>query len=314
VLGLNAYRDEFKEKPAQQTALRRDETRTTFGGYIQDSFALAKKLSLEAGLRIDYLKNYGTFGLPRVSMLYRFNEKLTSRLSFGLGYKSPSIFTEEAEMVLFQNVLPIGDRLRAERSTGGTFDLNYKMVIGEKISFSLNQMFFYTSIEHPLILETIDGGFLRFRNADRPIRSTGFETNARLVYGLMKLFVGYTFTDAKGKYLTGDQTLHLVPKSRSNSALLFEREKNFKAGLEAYYSSSQLLSTGMKTPSFWVYGIFGEKTFGKLSVFINAENIGDIRQGRFGPVVFPPHQNPTFSEIYTHTEGRVFNGGIKVNF
>jgi iron complex outermembrane receptor protein/outer membrane receptor for ferrienterochelin and colicins len=221
VLGLNAYRDEFKEKPAQQTALRRDETRTTFGGYIQDSFALAKKLSLEAGLRIDYLKNYGTFGLPRVSMLYRFNEKLTSRLSFGLGYKSPSIFTEEAEMVLFQNVLPIGDRLRAERSTGGTFDLNYKMVIGEKISFSLNQMFFYTSIEHPLILETIDGGFLRFRNADRPIRSTGFETNARLVYGLMKLFVGYTFTDAKGKYLTGDQTLHLVPKSRSNSALLF---------------------------------------------------------------------------------------------
>jgi len=29
-------------------------------------------------------------------------------------------------------------------------------------------------------------------------------------------------------------------------------------------------------------------------------------------VVFPPHQMPTFSEIYTHTEGRIFNGGIKV--
>jgi iron complex outermembrane receptor protein/outer membrane receptor for ferrienterochelin and colicins len=314
VLGLNAYHDQFKEKPAQQTALRRDETRTTFGGYIQDSFALGQKLSLEAGLRIDYLKNYGTFGLPRVSMLYRFNDKLSSRLSVGLGYKSPSIFTEEAEMVLFQNVLPIGDRLKPERSTGGTFDLNYKMPIGERASFSLNQMFFYTSIQSPLVLEDVDGNLLRFRNADRPIRSTGFETNARFVYGLLKLFAGHTFTDAKARYLAGDQTLPLVPRNRSNSALLFERERDFKAGLEAYYSSSQVLSTGMKTPSFWVFGIFGEKTFGKLSVFVNAENIGDTRQGKFGPVVFPPHQNPTFSEIYTHTEGRVFNGGIKINF
>jgi iron complex outermembrane receptor protein/outer membrane receptor for ferrienterochelin and colicins len=59
-------------------------------------------------------------------------------------------------------------------------------------------------------------------------------------------------------------------------------------------------------------GIFGEKSFGKYSLFINAENITDTRQDRFGTVVFPPHQNPTFSEIYTHTEGRVFNGGIKI--
>jgi iron complex outermembrane receptor protein/outer membrane receptor for ferrienterochelin and colicins len=59
-------------------------------------------------------------------------------------------------------------------------------------------------------------------------------------------------------------------------------------------------------------GIFGEKSFGKFSLFINAENITDTRQGRFTQVVFPPHQNPTFSEIYTHTEGRVINGGIKL--
>jgi iron complex outermembrane receptor protein/outer membrane receptor for ferrienterochelin and colicins len=175
-------------------------------------------------------------------------------------------------------------------------------------------MFFYTRIGSPLILEEIAGSLLSFRNAERPIRSTGFETNVRFVYGMMKLFVGYTFTDAEAEYLTGDQTLPLVPKSRSNSALLFEREGKFKAGVEAYYSSSQILSTGFKTPSFWVYGIFGEKTFGKLSVFINAENLGDTRQSRFSPVVFPPHQNPTFSEIYTHTEGRVFNGGLKVKF
>jgi iron complex outermembrane receptor protein/outer membrane receptor for ferrienterochelin and colicins len=104
----------------------------------------------------------------------------------------------------------------------------------------------------------------------------------------------------------------LTPKSRINSALLFEKEANYKTGFEAYYTSGQFLSNGFRTRPFWVLGIFGEKTFGKYSLFINAENITDTRQGRLSQVVFPPHQMPTFSEIYTHTEGRVINGGIKV--
>jgi hypothetical protein len=28
----------------------------------------------------------------------------------------------------------------------------------------------------------------------------------------------------------------------------------------------------------------------------------------------PPHQNPSFAELYTHTEGRIFNGGVKIRF
>jgi outer membrane receptor for ferrienterochelin and colicins len=173
-------------------------------------------------------------------------------------------------------------------------------------------MFFYTEIESPLLLLPGNNGFFNFTNANQPIKSTSFETNARFVYTIVKLFAGYTFTDAKAKYLVGNQVLPLVPKSRLNSALLFEKKGNFKAGIEAYYTSSQFLTDRFKTKPFWVFGIFGEKTYGKISLFINAENITDTRQGRFGTVVFPPHQNPTFSEIYTHIEGRVFNGGIKI--
>jgi iron complex outermembrane receptor protein/outer membrane receptor for ferrienterochelin and colicins len=111
-----------------------------------------------------------------------------------------------------------------------------------------------------------------------------------------------------GIYLT-------VPKSsRINSALLFEKAANFKTGFEAYYTSSQFLSDGFRTKPFWVLGIFGEKTFGRYSLFIDFENITDTRQGRLSQVVFPPHQMPTFAEIYTHTEGRVINGGIKLRF
>jgi outer membrane receptor for ferrienterochelin and colicins len=314
VFGVNAVYDRFRESPQGNTVVRRDETRTTFGIYAQDNFALTNRLALEAGIRLDYLKHYGVFVLPRVSLLYRLNDHLSSRLSLGFGYKAPSIFTEEAEMALFQKVLPIGNGLKAERSRGGTFDVNYRNTVGEKISYSLNQMFFYTEIESPLLLLPGSGGFLTFDNARQPIRSAGFETNARFVYDIVKVFAGYTFTDAKAKYLAGNQHLPLVPKSRLNSALLFEKEDNYKAGIEAYYTSQQFLSNRLRTKPFWVLGIFGEKSFGKLRLFINAENITDTRQSRFGTVVSPPHQHPTFSEIYTHTEGRVFNGGIKIKF
>jgi outer membrane receptor for ferrienterochelin and colicins len=312
VFGGSATYDQFREDQTSSSPVRRNETRTAIGGFAQDNLTISNKLSLEAGFRLDYLRHYGVFPLPRVSALYRFNDHLTSRFGAGLGYKAPTIFTEDAEEVLFRNVLPIGNTLKAERSRGGTFDVNYRNTIGEKISYSINHMFFYTRIVDPLILTTGNNGLLRFMNAGEPVRSAGFETNVRFVYDIVKLFAGYTFTDAKAGYLTGNQTLPLVPKSKLNSALLCEKESNYKAGIEAYYTSSQVLSNGSRTRHFWVLGIFGEKTYGKVSLFFNAENITDTRQSRFGTVVFPPHQSPSFAEIYTHTEGRIFNGGIKL--
>jgi iron complex outermembrane receptor protein/outer membrane receptor for ferrienterochelin and colicins len=313
VFGFNAVYDSFKEDSNAVNLLSRDETRTTVGGYVQDSFDITNKLSLEAGFRLDCVKDYGAFALPRVSLLYRFNDNLSSRFSFGLGYKAPSIFTEEAETLLFRNVLPIGNNLKAERSLGGTFDVNYRNTIGEKFSYSINQMFFYTEIDNPLVLQS-NAGFFSFTNAASPVKSRGFETNAKFSYDIVKLFLGYTFTDARAGYLTGNQFLPLLPKHKINSALLFEKAENFKAGIEAYYTGKQFLRDGFKTRPYLEVGLFAEKTFGKYSLFINAENITDVRQGKYTPVVFPPHQNPTFSEIYTHTEGRVFNGGIKIKF
>lgn len=311
VFGFNAVYDQFRERSFLFSGIRRDETQTTVGGYVQDSFEITGQLSAEVGFRLDGSADYGIFALPRISLLYRFSDNLSSRVGFGMGYKTPSAFTEDAETLLFQNVLPVGNSLRAERSSGGTFDINYRNRIGEKFSYSINQMFFYTEISDPLILVPA-GGLYFFANAASPVTSKGFETNARLSYGILKFFAGYTYLNAKAGYLTGNQTLRLTPQSKINSALLFEKKDAFKAGFEAYYTSSQYLTNGSRTPSYWVLGIFGEKIFGKYSLFFNAENITDTRQGRFGPVVFPPHQNPSFAEIFTHTEGRVFNGGVKI--
>lgn len=312
VFGFSASHNRFNEDSTIAAGLRRDESNTTVGGFVQDTFDVTDKLSLEAGLRLDHATKYGTFALPRVSLLYRFTEKLSTRLGFGLGYKTPTIFTEDSEELLFRGILPIGDDLEAERSRGGTFDVNYRDAIGEKFSYSVNQMFFYTQITDPLVLNPVAGGFYRYSNADSSVISKGFETNARFGYDIAKVFFGYTFTDAKAGYLTGDRVLPLTPRHKINSSLVFEEHENFKAGLEAHHTGSQTLSDRSRTRSYTLVGIFGEKTFGKFSVFINAENITDVRQGNFGPVVIPPFSNPTFAEIYAPLEGRVFNGGVKI--
>ena len=312
IFGGSFVYDRFHEDLATPNALDRSETRKTVGGYIQDTVDLTDKLSLEAGLRIDHERSYGTFVLPRVSLLYRFTNRFTTRVGYGHGYKTPTVFTEDAEELLFNNVVGIGNTLEAERSRGGTFDLNYNGTIGEKITYSLNQLFFYTQISDPLVLELGSDDLYRFVNEESPIISKGFETNAKFNYGIAKLFLGYTFTDAKAGYLAGNRRLVLLPRSRINSSLVFEKHDSYKTGIEAYYSSPQILDDRSQTRSLFEIGFFAEKIFEKFSIFFNAENITDVRQSKYGPVVLGPHTSPTFAQIYTHLEGRVFNGGIKI--
>jgi len=312
IFGGNVVYDRFKEDLFSPDALDRSETRTTVGGYVQDTMDLTDRLALEAGFRLDMVKHYGVFALPRVSLLYKFTDKFTSRLGFGYGYKTPTVFTEDSEELLFRNVIGVGNTLEAERSRGGTLDFNYTGTLWKKVDYSLNQLFFYTQITEPLVLVPTDDGFYRFINSDSSIISKGFETNTKFTYGIAKLFIGYTFTNAQAGYLPGDQVLPLTPKSKVNSSLVFEKHDSFKGGVEAYYSSSQRLDDGTDTRSLFEFGLFAEKIFEKFSLFFNAENITDVRQSRYGPVVLGPHSSPTFAQIYTHLEGRVFNGGIKI--
>lgn len=311
VFGGSAVHDRFTEDVNSATLLPRDETRTTIGSFVQDTVDISDRLSLEAGFRVDHSKGYGTFALPRVSLLYRFTENLTTRIGAGFGYKTPTIFNEDSERLLFRDLLPVGDDLDAERSRGGTFDVNYRREFGE-VNVSLNQMFFYTQITDPIVLQSLGKGIYAYENEDSSVISRGFETNLRVGYGLAKLFAGYTFTDAKAGYVQGDRRLTLTPRSRVNSSLVFEEHENFKAGAEFYFQSRQTLEDRSRTSSTWEAGLFAEKTFGKFSLFINAENIFDERQSKYSRVVIPPHTNPTFAELWTHTEGRVFNGGVKI--
>ena len=315
IAGANAVYEKFN----QQNIGPLSSQSFTTGVYIQDTWDAEDDFKIETGLRIDnaayknsnYRKNQA-FILPRISGLFKFNSKLSSRISGGLGYKLPTLFTEQTEAMQYQNLQPLNN-VTAEKSMGGTADINYKTNIAQGLSFSINQMFFYTAISKPLVLQQNAAGNYFFVNAAKPVVSSGFETNLKFIYkNDLKLFVGYTFTNAKATYLPGKQMLPLVPQSKVNLALMYEKEDNFKFGLEGYFTGTQNLTNGNTTPAYWEFGFMAQKTVDKISFYINFENFTDQRQSKYKTVANPPHDKPTFDEIWNHTEGFVWNGGIKL--
>ncbi|HQW83758.1 MAG TPA: TonB-dependent receptor [Ferruginibacter sp.] len=313
--GLNLVYDKFNHRNLHVLSAQS----FTMGIYLQDTWDITDKVILESGVRVDHVNyknnNYSkkqTFVLPRLSALFKISHKLSSRIGGGLGYKIPTSFTEETENLHYQNLQALNN-VEAEKSVGGTADINFKTNITQNLTFSINQMFFYTRINKPLVLNSDILGNYYFANSAKPVISSGFETNLKLIYKEdLKLFVGYTFTEANAKYLTGNQFLSLVPKNKLNLTIMYEKEDNFKLGLEGYFTGKQYLDNGNKTASYWEFGFMAQKTFRKVSVFINFENFTDQRQGKYKRVVNLPHNNPTFDQIWNHTEGFVANAGIKI--
>ena len=312
IVGLNLWTDNFQEKQIDTLPLRNYQLITT-GAFIQNIWKATKWLNLETGFRTDYVVDYGFAFLPRISALFKITPKLTSRIGGGFGYKSPTIFTEESERIQYRNVLAINSNTnKLEKSYGGNIDFNYRTSFADdKITFSINQLFFYTYLDKPLLLQPQTNGLYQFINANGNIDTKGTETNIKIGYEDFKLFLGYTFTDTRLHQNGTAIENPLTPKHRLNSILMYEVEEKWKVGLEAYYFSPQKLSDGTTGKQYVICGFMVEKLWEKLSLYINFENFLDVRQTRFDSIYTGTVTNPVFKDIYAPLDGFLINGGIK---
>lgn len=307
IFGGNFYSNSFKEK---DNATPRNQSNTTFGAFVNNTTDLSDKFILESGFRTDYVPNWGTFPLPRVSLLWKANRHFSSRLGGGLGYKIPDMFTEESATLNYQNILPIDkDNLTAERSYGANIDFNYKGKIFDDIKFSINQLFYLTSIDNALLLSEQNDGNYHFENADGVVLSKGAETNIKFTYNDFKWFLNYAYIHTTLNYLPNNPQKTLTPKHQAGSVIMYENDK-WRVGYETYYTGSQKLSSGLDTRDYITMGLLVQRHFNWGSPYVNFENFTDRRQSRFSPETLPPHQNPQFAEIYAPTDGFVFTIGI----
>ena len=311
ITGINFYSDDFTETPLQSINLR-NEDRKTLGAFANYTFDLGEKVAIESGLRGDYVLNDKFYLLPRVAALFKWTNRLSTRIGGGLGYRNASIFNQEAELLGYKNVLAINrNTTKAEQSYGGNADIGYKFPINEKMFINFNQMFFYTYLNSPLVLQN-NGTNYEFVNSNGYTKSMGTETFFKFGFYDFVLFVGYTYTDATNHFSGNKSNVSLTPKHSLKGDLLYALPGKWRIGVDYELKSSQTLSNGNQTPSFWTYGAVIEYYYKTFTFFGNIENVFDYRQTRQESLISGPNNTPQFTEVWAPLDGFVFNFGLKI--
>jgi outer membrane receptor for ferrienterochelin and colicin len=317
IAGINYTVDNFTEQYVASD-LQRNELNTTIGGFLQDTWTPSDMFSTEIGFRGDYNAEYGFFALPRIAFLTKWTKEFSSRLGGGLGYRLPSMFNQEAELYGYRGVAGIDpDIIDPEKSIGINLDFTYRTILSEAMSLSINQLFFYSKLQSPLVLQSTNvppGYSHAFINADGNTNTLGFETSLKCTYEEFTLFVGYTFTEARNDFGGVTTDLTLSPKHSLKGDLLYVLPGIWRIAADYEYKSSQLLSDGRRTRDLFSTGVVIERTLGNFVLFVNLENITDVRQSKYESLLTEPNNTPQFTEVWAPLDGFFINGGIKVTF
>ena len=272
---------------------------------------MTQKLTAQTGLRFDYNDGYYPVLLPRLSLLYKFNNHFTSRLGGGMGYKAPTVFNNDVDERELRGHNLAGDIL-TEKSIGANWDVNYKQNFDEW-HVTINQMFYITQINRPVIAEN-NSTYFKYINATKPLNTKGFETYVAVKHDDLEVYLGYTYTVAKQLYKPVQPNVPLSAKSKFAAVISNEFSPRFRACIEASYTGRQYLDNGTRTPGYFITAGMIRYDIKKLSLVLNCENFFDYRQTRKETIVYGSMTNPSFKQIWGPVDGRVINLSARFNF
>ncbi|HEX9109572.1 MAG TPA: TonB-dependent receptor [Longimicrobiales bacterium] len=299
----------------------------TVSAFAEDTYTPVDPLALEASLRLDRHSRYGTFLSPRVSALGRLGDDWSVRLSGGTGFFAPTPLLPEVEEVGFAHLLPLRP-LAAEHGASVSLDVG-----GEVGPFQLNGTAFAVRVDRPVLAVHVPTPFARVPvpadaipfqlvNAQGPIRSAGLELFA--VYAREPLLVTATFSHQQATELSPDEPgrseLPLTPRNAGGVDLAWEEdEAGARVALEVFYTGRQRVEDDPYrtfTPGFATVELLAAKRFGRFELFANGENLTNVRQTHWDPLLLPsPGLGGRWTtDEWAPLEGRVLNAGVRVAF
>lgn len=311
VFGINTSGDQFK-KITQNIPLA-DFNNNSIGAFIQNTWNIKNKTIVEVGLRNDYHFTYGNFLLPRLALFHRLNEHWAARAGIGLGYKAPNALTPQTTDFAIQKILTLPSSIKAEKSIGYNAEINYKITWGDDNQLFINQAFFLTQLNKPMVAITANNGEVTFQNESKPVITKGFDTYIKAVVHEWELYAGYTYTIAERKYMNKNQFIPLTPKNRFAFTIVRDFEKaGFRFGIEGSYNGYQYREDYSKTPGYFFMAAMMEKKWGRhISIVLNGENLFDYRQSKVESLYTGTISNPVFKSLWAPIDGRVLNVSVR---
>ena len=283
--------------------------------FAQDEVALGAHAILSASGRVDFHSDYGTFFSPRLAVVFLPAESWTLRASVGTGFAAPTPFVDEIETVGLAALDPVTG-LVAERAASASLDAQW--VSG---NWEANLSVFGSEVRHPLDLRAGSApGKLDLFNAESPRRVVGAESLLRYVNGTLHVIGSYAWLDATEAAPDGGrQDVDRVPRETAELAALLEDESRGRIGLELSWTGAQFLEDNpyrSESPSYFELNALAELKIGETSIFLNAINLTDIRQGDYDPLLRPSPgiAGQPVTELWAPIAGRTYNLGMRLEF
>ena len=285
-------------------------TYNTPGVFVQDDVDIAKWLALSASARLDHHSEFGTFVSPRVSGLFR-SGQWSSRVSVGSGFFAPTPITEETEAAGLTR-LSIDGPLKAERGRNASIDVTR---VAGPLSATLTG--FYSRIADPSEVERTERYVLR--NLAEPTVTNGVEAIAIWKNEGLSIVANYSFVNSRETTDEGRVEIPLTPRHSIGIDGAWEFGDAWRLGVEWYYTGSQRLEANpyrVESPSYSVFGMLASRRLGRALLFINGENLTDVRQTNWDPLVRPSRgiDGRWTVDAWAPLDGRVINGGVRFSF
>jgi iron complex outermembrane receptor protein len=291
-------------------------THTTPAVFGQDDVVLAPWLTGSGSVRIDHHNIYGTFFSPRVSLLFRPSPRWTARVSGGRGHFAPKPFTDETDATGLSVLAPMTG-MQPEDANSFSTDITWRHA-----PLEVTTTIFHSTIARAQVFRPLASGpyAARIVNAETPTRTKGGELIARYHEEEIDVVATYMYlqsteVDESG---SGRRDIPLNPRHTATFDLLWASPLGH-FGFEGYYTGWQALDDNpyrTQGRAYLIIGLLYSKQIGPAFVFVNVEDVGDVRQTKWDPLLRPaPLRDGRWAvDEWAPLEGRAVNGGLQFRF
>ena len=111
----------------------------------------------------------------------------------------------------------------------------------------------------------------------------------------------------------------LTPRHTAGIDWAWERPSRWRVGLEWYYTGAQRLEENPYRDESRPYAVFGAlvlRKIGRYRLFVNGENLTDVRQTHWDPLLRPARgiDGRWTVDAWAPLDGRNINGGVRIGF
>jgi iron complex outermembrane receptor protein len=178
---------------------------------------------------------------------------------------------------------------------------------------------FGSRVREALAADTI-GDRLVISNRDGASRTSGAEVFGKFRRGPVVVTASHAWIRASEVEPSGPRVdVPLTPRRTFGLVAAWEQHGRARIGLEVYRTGAQRLEDNpfaSESDPYTILGLLAERRVGRARLFINFENLTDVRLSDTHPFLRP---QPTLTgrrtvDAWAPLEGRTINGGIRFDF